>query len=340
MFCIRADANMILGSGHVMRCLTIAKALKRKGMDTTFLTADNQAAELINNLGFSYISLNTDWDNLEHETDIVINLIRERNISMILIDSYYATEKYLDELSKITKVVYMDDMDKFIYPVTALINYNIYSGKLGLEERYSKDTKLILGCRYVPLREEFTNKKRINNEFVRNILITAGGADAYNCSGQILQYIRKWRDLDSLKLNIVIGPLNQNKEMLEELSVQYSNVILHYNVTNMSVLMQDNDIAISAGGSTLYELCACGIPSISFSYADNQKEGTMEFDHQGFIFYGGDFRENAELVLNNIITRLQKLSGDTLLREELSTKMLGLVDGYGSDRIAEELLTL
>jgi UDP-2,4-diacetamido-2,4,6-trideoxy-beta-L-altropyranose hydrolase len=340
MFYIRADANSIIGSGHIMRCLSIAKALKKKGQNTTFITADRNAQELIDRHGFSIICLQSSWNDLSNELGSLKSLIIKEKMNSILIDSYYADSAYLGEIKKLTKVIYMDDLNQGIYPVDALINYNIYADRLNLINRYPKETKLMIGCSYVPLREEFISIKHHGNESIQNILITTGGSDTYNSAGQIIEAIRSNYRLDFLGLHIVIGPLNQNKDNLEELAKQFRNIYLHYNVSNMSALMQDNDIAVSAGGSTLYELCACGIPAISFSYADNQRMGTQEFHNQGCIYYAGDIRDNAIQCMDNMIARIQELCEDYHLRNELSFKLQGLVDGNGAERIANVLLTI
>jgi UDP-2,4-diacetamido-2,4,6-trideoxy-beta-L-altropyranose hydrolase len=339
MFYIRADANPILGSGHVMRCLSIANAIKKRGQDITFITADLQSEKLIRSREYSIICLDTNWNSLEDELDQMKNLVMDQKITSLLVDSYYVTHRYLEELNKITKVSYLDDLNRFIYPVRALINYNIYAGEQNYEKNYPKDTKLLLGSGYIPLREEFICGKRENNQFINNILITTGGADPYNFAGQLLWYLSNHKEFHTLKLHIVVGPLNQNRTILEENAGQYANVTLHENVTRMSELMKDSDIAISAGGSTLYELCSCGVPTISFSYADNQKDGTIEFDRQGLIFYAGDIRDDLHGCLNNISLKLKLLREDYLYRDKLSKKMQELVDGFGADRIAEELLT-
>lgn len=340
MFYIRADANSIIGSGHVMRCLSIAKALKKKGQDTTFITADRNMEELIGRHGFSVICLNSSWNDLGNELGSLKSLIIKEKVNSILIDSYYADDTYLGEIKKVTKVIYMDDLNQCVYPADVLINYNIYADKLNLISLYPQETKLLTGCAYVPLRDEFISAKPNINASVKNVLITTGGSDSYNSAGQIIEAIRKNHRLDFLGLHIVIGPLNQNKDKLEEMARQYSNIKLHYNVSEMSKLMRENDIAISAGGSTLYELCACGIPAISFSYADNQRMGTQEFNYQGYIYYAGDIRDNAAQCLENMTAGIQRLCDNYLLRKELSFKLQALVDGRGAERIAQILLTI
>jgi UDP-2,4-diacetamido-2,4,6-trideoxy-beta-L-altropyranose hydrolase len=338
MIYIRADANFVLGSGHIMRCLTIAKVLREKGQDVKFITADQEAENIIKKYNFSYVCLESDWNSLEDELPKLKKLISEDNVQAVIFDSYLVTKKYLEEVRKLVKVVYLDDLNQFIYPVDILINYNIYAERIPYMELYPAKPKLLLGCNYVPLREEFIGKKKVHSQVGRDVLITTGGADTYNIAGQLLTHIRMRQEFDQLTLHIVAGPLNRNIELLKERIKEYPMVLLHQNVSDMSELMLKCDVAISAGGSTLYELCSCGVPAISFSYADNQLLGVKEFDRQNIIYYTGDFREDSSVCICNIISKLSVLCNDNQLREKLSIKMQELVDGFGACRISEELL--
>ena len=139
---------------------------------------------------------------------------------------------------------------------------------------------------------------------------------------------------------MAVGSFNIYTRELDILAEQYHNVVLHRNVTRMSELMMACDLAVSAGGSTLYELCACGIPTISFAFADNQLEGVHEFHKQDLIYYAGDVRSDLAYSLENIETGLDSLMNDRELREKLSYNMRMIVDGYGTDRIIKSIFTI
>lgn len=339
MFYIRADANSMIGSGHVMRCLSIAHALLSRGVDTTFITADRNSEELISRNGFSIICLDSDWNDLEEELQKLEEIILINRIDQMLIDSYYVTERYLEHLGKMIKIVYIDDINKFIYPVDILINYNIYADRLINKEEYDHNrVKLLLGCEYTPLREEFRGKRTIIKEKVSNILITTGGADTYNAAGNLLQFLYSTDQYSEINFHVVIGCFHQHKEKLEILAANFHNIILHYQVTEMSKLMVECDIAISAGGSTLYELCACAIPTISFSYADNQLDSVREFHKREIIYYAGDIRADKDTCINHIVQRLHQLMTSAALRKNVSVRMSALVDGLGTTRIINEII--
>lgn len=341
MFYIRADANHKIGSGHVMRCLAIATAMQDRGYDCTFITADQVPEQLIKSHGFTVLCLHSIWDDLDMECNQFISLIKKRNIEHILIDSYFVTENYLAKIRQFTKITYLDDLDKFRYPADNLINYNIYADQMPYQEEYKEtDTKLLLGCSFVPLRAEFRNCSPVVRDEVKNILITTGGSDPFNVAGNLLIYLnRETIDLySSLRFHVIVGSFNPHQEILKTLGEKYDNIELHYNVTEISKLMLYCDLAISAGGSTLYELCSCGIPTVCYAFADNQLEGIEEFNRRELIFSVGDIRTDQEECYRKMEDRLRLLIGDKHLREELSNRMKKLVDGFGAQRIVDQIL--
>ena len=175
MFFIRADANKSIGTGHIMRCLSIAEEFRRRGEAVTFITADNYSEEMIATKGFPVVCLHSIWNDLDRETESLVETIRTLHIEILLIDSYYVTDLYLRTIRKYTKVVYIDDVDSFIYPVDLLVNYNMYANDLDYEMRYRKagfDTQFALGCGYATLRTEFSNLHKTVKEKVSDILVT------------------------------------------------------------------------------------------------------------------------------------------------------------------------
>ena len=99
----------------------------------------------------------------------------------------------------------------------------------------------------------------------------------------------------------------------------------------------DSDIAITAGGMTIYEVCSCGTPGIAFSMADNQIEQCRAFDYLGLLKYAGDIRENVNGVVSYILASIDEMK-DEKMRKEISEKMQKCVDGRGAERIADILM--
>lgn len=367
MVVIRADANSKIGMGHVMRCLSVADALLKRGEEVLFVTADDTPVPLLTKKGIPYRVLHTDYADMEAELPELWEVLRElpqgaespdatlaqKNTS-ILVDSYYVTEKYLAALKKRITTIYMDDIYAFSYPVDMLINYNIYGEEMGYEKDAAfADTKLLLGANYVPLREEFSagagyvqsrealslGAANVTPAEEGGILITTGGSDSFNLAGQLLMEAMKYDALKEKEYHVVSGSLNPHIGELQALAQKHENIHIHCNVTNMAELMAESEVALSAGGSTLYELCAMGVPVIAFSFAENQERLVQTFVKRGIAQYGGNYRTDGNKMIQNTIAGLQKLCGDEALKTEYRRKALQLVDGRGAERIAEALLS-
>lgn len=334
MLYIRVDMNRIIATGHIMRCLAIANAAKRLGEDVTFILADGQAVELLEQHGHRTIIMNTQWNDMESELPVLNRLIEKHKIERILIDSYQITEKYLKILSAMVQTYYIDDLNAFLYPVNNIICYANYWEKFKYAERYQK-TGLLLGTKYVPLRQEFCEcgKKDISIR-VKNLLLLSGGTDKYGIFHQILNRL----NLDEYsQINVICGRFDMQYEKLKELESFYGNVKIYRSVVDIEKFMKEADIVISAGGITLYELCAVGTPSISYSIADNQLDNVKKFQDDGIIDYAGDVRKDD--VAGNIERYLQLYNSNQKLRQERSKEMQKLVDGKGALRIAKVLIS-
>ncbi|MFU0827255.1 MAG: hypothetical protein ACFWTJ_06920 [Lachnoclostridium sp.] len=338
MLFIRADANKEIASGHVMRCLTIAKSIKKKGIQPVFITADREAEQLIISHGFSVICLNSEWNNLDSETDKLCELIDRYHPEQILVDSYYVTEKYLQELKRHTQVIYIDDRNLKYCPADIIINYNIYSSKLGYEEKYKgSNTLLLLGCDYIPLREEFCAVKYDIKDKITDVFLTTGGADKENFSARLIKRFMNHNDFRRFHYHVISGKYNIYHKQLKSLEEKYQNLTVYHNINSMAEVMKKCDVAISAGGTTLYELCACGIPAICVLTADNQKDLVRAVSQMGIMYYAGDVQKDMEVCYNNIEKYL-KIYDSFDIRKEKSAAMQSLVDGKGADRIASYIL--
>ncbi|NMF03280.1 UDP-2,4-diacetamido-2,4,6-trideoxy-beta-L-altropyranose hydrolase [Clostridium beijerinckii] len=338
MIYIRTDSNNTIATGHVMRCLSIAKALRKSGEECIFITADSRSDELIKSNGFDIICLNSEWNNPNSEIEDLINIIKDKDIKKLLIDSYYVTEGYLESIKKYTKLIYIDDINSFSYPVDMLINYSGSYENFKYDIQYKNtQTKLLLGYDYVPLREEFQNIKSVIRDNVEQILFTMGGTDENNITARFIESVLDDMFFYDIIFHIVIGSFNKNLEELNKLVSNCPNIKLHYNVNKISELMNQCDIAISAGGTTLLELCACGIPTIGFTIADNQIAGTKCLEDKKAIIYVGDARYDIKKIMENTSKTAKILVENIELRNYLSKNMKNAIDANGANRIANEI---
>ncbi len=339
MIGIRVDGNSKIGTGHVMRCLAVADALAKCGQEVCFVLADDYAVKLLRNRGFSYHILGSDYACLEGELSLLCRWLQEQKPQFLLMDSYFVTEDYMEKVSALVKTAYIDDVNAFSYPVDILINYNIYGDMLPYNEKETKkDTAFLLGTSYVPLREEFCGVDYRVRKEAQNVLITTGGSDLYNLAGQLAECALLNPKTAGLQYHIVSGIFNQNYPALQQLARENSNIILHQNVSNMAELMQTCDVAMTAGGSTMYELCAVGVPMISFSFVDNQEQQIQTFVDKELVCYGGNYLLKKERMLTEAIDCLAVLTASFEQRQHYSLKEKEVVDGQGAARIARHMI--
>jgi spore coat polysaccharide biosynthesis predicted glycosyltransferase SpsG len=267
------------------------------------------------------------------------SLIKTQNVKKLLIDSYHVTPAYLRNLCALTYIIYIDDLNAFHYPCHMLINYNCYYHKFNYPQHYPR-TPLLLGCDYAPLRREFQGlPRRVVHRDVRSVLVTTGGNDPRNTAGKLVAMAKETHHLHNLAFHIIAGRFNPYINELKHLANKYRDVVIHTHVPGMSQLMYECDIAVSAGGSTLYELCACGTPTVAFSLADNQVDGVTSFGGS-YMIDAGDIRKNEDQCLNRMLDGVNQLVTGYHLRLELSEKSQNLVDGQGALRIAGKLCSI
>lgn len=341
MILFRADGNPTIGAGHVMRCLSIADAAKDQGLECRFAVADGSFAQTIRNRGFGCEVLGTDYRYMDAERDAMARLLRRDGPDAIVVDSYFVTPEYLAWLGRFADVTYLDDLAVFAYPVKNLVNYNIYGPELDYETLYKAAgvpvPRLLLGPRYAPLRKQFQNiPPRVPRRVVENILVSTGGADPAHIALRIARYLISWRPASRYVFHFAVGGMNPDMQALRQIAKKSPWIQLHENVQDMAELMCRCDLAIAAAGGTLYELCACGVPTITYAFADNQLLGMAAFESQGIMQSAGDIRR-LENPTDSIIKRIENLSENCLKRIKFAEKMQALISGNGANHIVQHL---
>lgn len=340
MIWIRADANSEIGSGHLMRCLSVADRIREAGREVAFLIADEAPVDFLKKWGMPYHILGTNYREMDAELPKLMPYMEEVKKPVVLVDSYFVTASYLTELRKHAFVVYMDDKNSYPYPVDALINYNIYGDLLSYGGRgWLADTRFLLGTEYVPLRREFSEMAaRISEKTeVKNVLITTGGSDKYMLSKGFLDTFLADEELKTLHYHVVCGAFHTDVEGMREKYGALPNVTIYHNVQRMSELMKECDLAITAAGSTMYELSALGLPICSFSFVDNQEQILDTFVNKNLVVYGGNYLELGEELFAQTAKSLKAFLKEKKLYKEHSDKLKKLVDGQGAVRIAQFL---
>lgn len=333
MILFRADGNSKIGSGHIMRCLSLADVFRELGHTPFFISASEHLQSLIQGRGYQCHVLRTEYSQLEHELSVLLPLLIKMQPELLVLDSYFVTPNYMNTLKLVAPLAYIDDRNDFDYPADIVVNYNNYAQDM----HYPLNKKYLLGPQYAPLRKEFRNISAKNiKKNVDNILFLTGGTDLEHVILKILRYMQKRSLPDGIKMHIVLGAMNRDVEEIEKLSHQFSNVQLHKNVTNMQELMELCDVAVSAAGTTLYELCACGVPTVTYVLADNQILPARAFEEKGLMPCAGDVRADDGF-LENIFFHLNQMIREVDIRKHMSEMLQGTVDGNGARRLAEEL---
>lgn len=339
----RADGNARVGSGHIQRCLSIADAAKSADCTCVFICADESYFDLIERRGYACHVLRSDYRAMEQETPLFLPLIERMRPEAIVVDSYFVTGAYLNALRQYAKTIYLDDEALIAHPTDVLVNYNLGATGRAYTRLYSEAgveaPRMLLGTEYAPLRAEFSQLPGKRQKKVRHILFLAGGTDPERCAYRMTQRLREddWYTRD-LIWHVVVGALSQDREALAFLASGAPWLMLHENVEDMATLMRRSDVAVSAAGSTMYELAACSTPTIAFVCADNQKEIAAAFAERGMALYAGDCRGDVPFE-NRILERLERLREDSLLRRTLARRARAAVDGDGAKRLAGEILS-
>ena len=346
---IRTDANEEIAMGHIMRCITIAGQLKKLGNQVVFFTADEYAAELLEQAKMDWVCLHSKWNEMEKEIPILREELKKRGCSKLLVDSYQAAAEYFKGISDLCKLIYIDDCFAEIYPVDMLINYNAYHVRFDYERAYQnrasqKKTKLLLGTAYVPLREEFQGRRNADDyesvkgkESAGHVLLSSGGGDAYHALAGILDEVIKDKEFDEIIFHTVVGKFHPNAKELKQLAAEHENIRLHYDVKNMAELMGKCNAAVSAAGTMLFELSAMQVPTVFFVSADNQQYDSEFFAREERMLFAGDIRTDRRQCIENILNGLKQILKDEKLCQRMKKELHEVTDGRGAHRIAEAI---
>ncbi len=359
---IRTEANRVTATGHMMRCLAIADAAAEKGIQTVFIVAEEGSERFPQERGYETICLGRRWDDFTGEIPVIERLIDDRHVEVMLIDSYFVSEEYMRAVTKMTKTAYIDDLHAAIWSCSILIDYAVYYDLFDYRKEY-QDTKLLLGCGYAPLRKEFKElpAKQIRQS-VKRVLVVTGGTDEYHFMKRFTETILARRDLFvGVEFALICGAFNREIEEIRQLSADYMaeadefeddrksisdnetdrktdamRIRIYPSLPTLKDAMLKTDLLITAGGTTLYEMAACGTPGICFSMADNQLDNVKGFAARDLVWYAGDVRKDFSY--DRLIQMMKELMGDYAARAAVSEKLRALVDGKGAERIVDAVI--
>lgn len=338
MLGFRLDANENIATGHMMRCLTIAKKCRELGFDSIFLLAEDKNTDILDNAGFKYHILNSDWRDWNLGINNVKDCIKRYNIECLVVDSYQVTETFFESLYGYVKLFYLDDLCVNTYSVNAVLRYTQWDDEHMLQDLYhGLKTSVYSGFKYVPLRDEFTDVT-IDNDLKMQIMITTGGTDPFHMTAIITKALLKDPFFEKYHICAVLGKMNCDKQLMNEMTEKNNRLIVYQNVSNISELMKRSCVAVSAGGSTVYEYFACGVPVVCFGFSDDQIQFGTRLEIHNNAIWAGDVRLDKEKVAAVIISGLKNYLLSDL--NKISMEVQKLVDGNGAMRIAQILTRL
>jgi len=314
------------GLGHFSRCSALYDACKEKGEAVHFVLHTDESGDFYKN--DSIISVN--WK----DSEICKEYLDKYKPDLSIVDSYLADLNVYELIQGRSKqLVCIDDDSRIVYPKgSILFNPGIHGKSIPYDPEWNR---IISGVEYVLLRKPFREevKERETSENVNRILITTGGDDRWNLTPVLLRKARN--AFPDAKINIVMGPSFNNKNDIIKISDSMMECIDRPDAQNMCNLMLESDLAISAGGQTMYELARCGVPMIVFEVAANQRGNMEGFVKAKAAYSVGDasddgFSDKLEFTLGEFISskvrRTQSLNGKEL------------VDGKGAVRALELFL--
>lgn len=344
LFLVHGSKN--IGMGHIMRTLSLASELQSRGIQISYFSKYEQGLKVIRQHGFRTVKMPArepsgwdfqygDPDELQSDLSFIKTEVGGGTPDVIVVDSYNVTDYFFRELKKMTDcLVYIDDLNKFPYPVDLLVNGTVPAEKLGYVRAYPEE-RMLLGTQYNLVRKEFVYSGRLSVKAVaEEILITTGSADPQYITGNLLELLHTSVLFERLKVHVVIGAGFRREHVRQLSRINKPNILLYQDMENLSGLMRRCDMAISSGGSTLYELAASGVPTLTYSYAENQKLQTELLEEAGAVRNLGSWQDIKGKTLLKIFEGMVK---DREHRRTMAENARRLVDGRGSQRITDEI---
>jgi UDP-2,4-diacetamido-2,4,6-trideoxy-beta-L-altropyranose hydrolase len=356
----RTDASIQIGTGHVMRCLSLADALSERGARCTFICRPhigNLIDEVVKrghytkilpklptrkrsaNLSNSYHDwLGIDWHVDAEQTSMIIG---SESFDWLIVDHYGLDQKWEQKLKvHYRNLLVIDDLADRYHDCNILLDQNLGREQKDYIEFLGSNSIKYIGPKYALLRPEFAQlreeslARRVNPQFKR-LLISLGGVDKDNATGKVLQVLTKCKLPIDLKITIVMG---SHAPYIDEVKVQSKlikrNIEVLVDVKNMAQLMVESDVCIGAAGSTSWERCCLGLPSILLVLAPNQLFSATALSKVNAIRVI-DINDLA----NSLPIQIQELS-ETQNLKELVKSSKKITKGLGTNLIVDKLLSI
>ena len=355
----RCDASIQIGTGHVMRCLTLADALVKNGAECHFICREHEGhlLELIRQRGhYSYsLALNEDikMDSSEdvklshsawlgatqyEDAQCCIGLLESLQPDWLIVD-HYALDAYWEESLRpyCKKLMVIDDLADRAHDCDILLDQNyLPSYQNRYEKLISENTNKLLGPSYALLRDEFRELRRsennINDRVRPRILINFGGIGNFELLSNVIEVIN---NVDSFNYYIITGKIKPEEICELRKSIYNSNITMVDHTSEMPKLMIESEYALGATGSTVWERFCLGLNSALVQMASNQSPLLSFLEANDLVDDLGDYRSLSITYLSLFFAKLD------LNNEKYSNRkkeIMNLIDGNGTNRVAKVII--
>lgn len=364
-FIFRVDASTQIGTGHVMRCLTLAESLKRAGGDCFFIcrSLPGNLIELIKGVGYRVYSLKCDGDynldhsggcqNLKHESWLgadwitdhreTKDILKDVQPDWLIIDHYSLDSRWEEGLRDcVKKIMVIDDLADRRHDADLLLDQNLGRKADDYIKMLPAKCKVMVGPKYALLKLAFNQLRekslvRKRQAIFKNILISMGGVDSGNVTTQLLLLLKKCQMPEDCNIKVVMGQYAPWLEHVRQISLEMPFATeLVVNTPNMAKLMAESDFSIGAAGSTSWERCCLGLPSLVLPLAFNQLEVIKALESAGacIVF---DLNKESMDDFKALEAKIYQLKRSYL---DFVNKSSELVDGLGCQRVVKKMIEL
>lgn len=329
---IRVDSSEQIGSGHLMRCLTLAEQMRKKNAEVHFISRDliGSLHRMVTEHGFSlhllprhemqanltgYAAWLTVLQTMDAEETATI-LRQIPHVDRLVVDSYALDIVWEQQMRSLVREIFViDDLANRQHDCDILLDQNFYR-----EMQYRYDglvppkCKLLLGPPHALLREEFYAARahlRKRDGRLRRILVFYGGSDA-TCETEKAIHALLQLHLPSVDVDVVVGGSNPQRTYIENLCASHGFLHYHCQVSHMAQLMANADLGLGAGGTTSWERCFLGLPTIVTAIAENQFEVCRDCAEAGLIHYLGKW---DEVTAADLMRAVSKYMNPKLLKD-------------------------
>jgi UDP-2,4-diacetamido-2,4,6-trideoxy-beta-L-altropyranose hydrolase len=352
---LRVDASSRIGMGHLVRCATLAEALRARGSTITFVCRESaeSCADWLRARQFSVAEL-PETGEWQETTDAAATAMAldGRDVDWLVVDHYSLGAVWERAVRPSCKrILVVDDLADRRHDCDLLLDQNYRRSSkepdgdtvVAREDPYRDllhaTTPRLLGPRYALLRPEFAaarQRMKVRDGYVRRIVVSFGGTDAGNYAARALTALRPFTE-GIERIDVLLGHRNPHLAELKQLSHDMPCVTLHDETIDVAATLCDADLAIGAGGSMTWERACLGVPTLAIGIAANQRHVIGALLEDGFICgIPAHTTRHADDLVESWLGCM--LSSPALLRG-LSTRSAALVDGMGVDRVVDRMLS-